>query len=288
MTRTATRSGAGDCAGAVELAALVNWMSNARGRVSYGQLAEAATAAGHPVTAKTLRRAVDGRVPTSQAVTAWAVGAGADPRPGEALLRRVRAARNPLARMQYDASRITKRAGVVRAMKVVLARAGLTLRELETAPEAGYRLRRSTVSAVLRGERPVTAELLTAFLEVCHVTGGEARLLMAARDRAEDPRSGRCGESSYPCAVAERAEDQRTYQRDRRRYRGLPNDEDEEEDGYQAMLREQREEDLLSDEELEAMQAEAAQAPPPDISPDELRRMIVRCLREDRDRSPES
>ncbi|AZM73515.1 hypothetical protein D1J63_00015 [Streptomyces sp. KPB2] len=205
--------------GAAELAELRAWLVRSRGDKSFGQMSEEACAAGHVVTERTLRRAVDGRVPTYRVVQAWAAGAGVDPSRGEELLTRVRVAREPRAREGSDAWRITTSAGLVRAMKRVRARAGQPT-ERELAARGGPRLPRSTLGAVLRGESHVTAELLQAFLSACGAPDTEAGALLAARERIGHPKDHSLG--WYPCAAAERAYEDWEKERSRARYRASP------------------------------------------------------------------
>ncbi|MFF8352956.1 hypothetical protein ACF063_05845 [Streptomyces chartreusis] len=255
-----------------ELDTLVEWLNAKRGRMSYAQLAAVAGAAGFRVTADTLRRAVDGRVPTFKVVRAWAAGTGAGPAEGERLLERVRAARLPDARKAYDAGRIATRAGLVRAMERIRARAGQpSLARMSASPEAALRLPVSTLSAVLRGERAATADLLTAFLAVCRVPEAEAQALLAARNRVEG-RQRTTVYDAYPCAVAERAEERREYERERARYRGLSwADEADDEGGWYGPPSKGS---LSSEEELEEMEAQTLQA-----DDDRLRRMLRAYVR---------
>lgn len=154
-----------------ELDALMQWLNAKRGRVPYAQLAEAAGVAGFRVTADTLRRTVNGRMPTSKEVRDWAAGTGAETPEGGRLLERARAARVPDARKAFDAGRIVTRAELVRAMKRIRTRAGQPfLARMPASPEAALWLPASTLSAALRGERAVTADLLTAFLYRQHHT----------------------------------------------------------------------------------------------------------------------
>ncbi|MGP3941953.1 hypothetical protein [Streptomyces sp. 6N106] len=262
MTRRGAGGRAADRApGAAELGELARWLLRVKGRRSFAELSAAAGAAGRPVTADTLRRALDGRVPTVNVVRAWAAGAHVAPAEGEDLLTLVRAARAPLAQQGYDASQITTWTGLVRAMKRVRARAGEpALRKLEESPKAAFRLPRSTLGAVLRGKAPVTAELLEAFLTACDVPDAEKRALLAARDRVENPSLGVV--EWCPCAAVERAHDQLQYERGRSRYRGGPDPDEDEEGGdgdwYEAMLRRERVDPaLVTDDELEALQAES-------------------------------
>ncbi|QDN54156.1 hypothetical protein [Streptomyces sp. S1D4-20] len=288
MTRPNARGQTpGETAGAAELALLQNWLLSVKGSKTFAQLSAAAAATeatDRPVTEATLRRAVDGRVPTIKAIRTWSAGAGVDPTEGERLRARVRAARSRLAQQRYDASRITTQGGLVRAMKRIRARAGEpTLRELEKSDEAAFRLPRSTLGAVLRGESPVTAGLLEAFLTACAVPEAEKIALLAARERVENPNT--CGGAEwYPCAVADRGNERLEYERARSRYRGRPPGEDGEEDRdewYEVTLRHQRLDPArMTGDELEELLSQAkAQAVVRPQKYEERRERLAQLLR---------
>ncbi|MEU9473376.1 hypothetical protein AB0D78_43895 [Streptomyces avermitilis] len=65
-------------AGPVELAVLRGWLRAAKGKLTFGSLARRAGKRGMAVSACTLRRALDGRLPTERTVMAFARGAGSD------------------------------------------------------------------------------------------------------------------------------------------------------------------------------------------------------------------
>ncbi|WP_216590259.1 hypothetical protein [Streptomyces brasiliscabiei] len=62
----------------VELAELQGWLRAAKGQFTFAALARRAGDRGTPVSVCTLRRALDGRLPTLYTVRAFARGAGAD------------------------------------------------------------------------------------------------------------------------------------------------------------------------------------------------------------------
>ncbi|MFF9206605.1 hypothetical protein ACF1AE_33450 [Streptomyces sp. NPDC014986] len=66
----------------VELARLRGWLRAAKGRRTFAALARRADARKLPVSVCTLRRSLDGRLPTLRTVQAFARGAGADEEEG--------------------------------------------------------------------------------------------------------------------------------------------------------------------------------------------------------------
>ncbi|MGX1887380.1 hypothetical protein [Streptomyces sp. NPDC055287] len=72
-------------------------------------------------------------------------------------------------------------------MQRIRKESGLSLRKVENAPEAAGKLPRSTLGAVLFGQRPASLALLGAFLAVCHASEPVTVKLLFARERVEDP-----------------------------------------------------------------------------------------------------
>ncbi|WP_225628224.1 hypothetical protein [Streptomyces werraensis] len=123
----------------VELVQLRGWLRAAKGRRTFAALARRADAGKLPVSVCTLRRALDGRLPTLRTVQASARGAGADEEAGARVWAAAAAAvrpepvRKPSA---YVPGRdITTRAGLAAAMQKVRAAAGgPSLRQLADSP----------------------------------------------------------------------------------------------------------------------------------------------------------
>ncbi|MFD3422119.1 hypothetical protein [Streptomyces decoyicus] len=184
MTRCPAPSGAAE-----ELRHLVDWLLRHKGRRTYEQVAAAATGRGIAVHPCTLRRAVDGRLPTWRTVAAYAAGTGADPDEAGRLLTAARkaaarAGASPSRPRPYSPGRITTRKGLATAMRRIRDEAGSpSLRALQNAPQAAGRLPRSTLCAVLRGQRLPTAVQLSTFLAVCRTPDRAARALLAVRDQ---------------------------------------------------------------------------------------------------------
>lgn len=246
-----------------ELARLRGWLRAAKGKRTFDSLARRASAGKMAVSACTLRRALDGRLPTLRTVQAFARGAGADEEEAgrvwaaaEAAVR-PRAVRAPAA--YVPGGGITTRAGLVRALERVRASAGApSLRQLAGSPQAAGRLSRSTLHNALRGRRLPSEELLTAFAAACGAGEETVRALLAARARIltgpqPPPRAG------YPCEIAERAETRRTQDATVRHW--IPAD--GELDWYEQQLRDEEEAehqsmaawvDDLTDDELDQAQ----------------------------------
>lgn len=145
----------------VELAELRGWLRAAKGRLTFESLARRAGARKMPVSACTLRGALDGRLPILRTVQAFARGAGAD----EEEVARVWAAAAAAARpapvrkpAAYVPGRgITIRAGLATAMeKVRAADGGPSLRRLAASPQRAAPARRPPVrySPHARGSWP--------------------------------------------------------------------------------------------------------------------------------------
>lgn len=258
----------------MELARLHGWLRNAKGRRTFDSLARRASAQKMPVSACTLRRALDGRLPTPYTVRAFARGAGADeeeagrvwaaaeaavrPRPAQA------PARAPAVYVPGD--KITTRAGLARALEKVRASAGNpSLRRLARSPEAAGRLSRSALHNALTRQRLPSEDLLTAFAAACDAGEDTTRALLAARTRilAGPQPPSRAG---YPCEIAERAETRRAQDTDVRHwikdeddldwYQRQQRDEEEAEEWRTAVWDE--DDDLADDENEEAQQARPA------------------------------
>ncbi|MGC0379625.1 hypothetical protein RKD28_007141 [Streptomyces sp. SAI-229] len=152
----------------VELAALRGWLRAAKGQRTFAALARRADAGKLPVSVCTLRRALDGRLPTLRTVQAFVRGAEADEAEGARVWAAAASAvrpepvRKPAA---YVPGRgITTLAGLAVAMEKVRAAAGgPSLRRLADSPEAAGRLSRSALHNALTGRRLPSEELLAGF-----------------------------------------------------------------------------------------------------------------------------
>ncbi|WP_324790412.1 hypothetical protein [Streptomyces sp. H51] len=197
----------------VELAQLRGWLRAAKGRRTFAALARRAAAGKLSVSVCTLRRALDGRLPTLRTVQAFARGAGADEEEGARVWAAAASAvrpgpvRKPSA---YVPGRdITTLAGLAAAMEKVRAAAGgPSLRRLVDSPEAAGRLSRSALHNALTGRRLPSEELLAGFAAACGAGEDTSRALLAARARilaGPRPRPS----LMYPCGVVEEAEARR-------------------------------------------------------------------------------
>jgi hypothetical protein len=251
----------------VELARLRGWLRNAKGKRTFDSLARRASAQKMAVSACTLRRALDGRLPTLYTVVAFARGAGADEEEAGRLWAaaeaavRPRPARAPAA--YVPGAGITTRAGLVRAMERVRASAGgPSLRQLAASPEAAGRISRSALHNALTGWRLPGEELLAAFAAACGAGEETTRALLAARARiltGPEPQA----RAGYPCEIAEQAAEQAEERRARdAAVRHWIPDEDEP-DEYDRQLRDEEEAerrrmsawvDSLTDGELKELQ----------------------------------
>lgn len=172
----------------VELARLRGWLRAAKGRRTFESLARRAGERQMAVSACTLRRALDGRLPTPRTVRALARGAGADEEEGArrwsaaAAAVRPEPVRRPAA---YVPGRgITTLAGLAAAMDRVRAAAGgPSLRRLADSPEAAGRLSRSALHNALTGRRLPSEQLLAGFAAACGAGEETTRALHAARTR---------------------------------------------------------------------------------------------------------
>jgi hypothetical protein len=252
----------------VELAELRGWLRAAKGRLTFASLARRPGGRGTPVSVCTLRRALDGRLPTPYTVRAFARGAGADEEEAGRLWSAAEAAVRPgpvrKPPVYVPGRQITTRAGLARAMEKVRAAAGgPSLRQLAASPAAAGLLSRSALHNALTGRRLPGEELLAAFAAACGAGEETTRALLAARARilTGPERQARAG---YPCEIAEEAE----YRRERdAAVRHWIKDEDEL-DWYDRQLRDEDEvehrrmeawvDDLTDDELKELQQARDA------------------------------
>ncbi|NEE23039.1 hypothetical protein G3M58_93395, partial [Streptomyces sp. SID7499] len=246
---------------------LRGWLRAAKGRRTFAALARRADAGKLPVSVCTLRRALDGRLPTLRTVQAFARGAGADEEEGARVWAAAAAAvrpepvRTPSA---YVPGRgITTLVGLAAAMEKVRVAAGEpSLRRLADSPEAAGRISRSALHNALHERRLPSEELLAGFAAACGAGEETARALLAARARIL---AGPGPSLMYPCGVVEEAEARREQDAAVRHW---IRDEDEL-DWYEQQLRDEeeakqrREEawvDDLTDDELEELQQNAAGA----------------------------
>ncbi|MGW3311468.1 hypothetical protein ACWDG9_33350 [Streptomyces sp. NPDC001073] len=172
----------------LQLARLRGWLRAAKGRRTFACLARRAGAERLPVSACTLRRALDGRLPTLYTVRAFARAAGADEEEGARVWAAAAAALRPApvhTPAAYTPSRrISTRAGLATAMEKVRAAAGgPSLRQLAGSPQAAGRLSRSALHNALTGRRLPSEELLVAFTAACGAGQETTRALLDARTR---------------------------------------------------------------------------------------------------------
>ncbi|GHE72142.1 MULTISPECIES: hypothetical protein [Streptomyces] len=171
-----------------ELARLRGWLRAAKGPRTFGSLARRASAGTMPVAACTLRRALDGRLPTLYTVQAFARGADADEQEAARVWAVAAAAVHPAPvrrPVTYVPGRgITTLAGLARAMMRVRAKAdGPSLRRLAGSPEAAGRISRSALHNALTGQRLPSEQLLAGFAAACGASEETTRALLDARAR---------------------------------------------------------------------------------------------------------
>ncbi|MER6194947.1 hypothetical protein [Streptomyces cyaneofuscatus] len=276
-----------------ELEALHSWMREARGELTFVQLAKRSVETRRPVSERTLRRAFGMRLPQEKTVRAYA-GAWA----------RWTSAKNPEVDRVNEAGQAVWRAFEARGLEL-LADAVSTpperpaplwpppvyvpgpistwpalteglkrlyeetgsppLRRLAASPGASGRLSKSTMGNILNGKHP-TLEQLTALLAAFGASRKTTNGMLAAYRRIhakhEPP-------AVYPCDIVERAENDQealhAQEEARRRYRGI--EPEPELDWYEQQLRDEEEAkwlrlemwvDSLSDEELAALSQAAA------------------------------
>ncbi|AWI27340.1 hypothetical protein [Streptomyces tirandamycinicus] len=264
----------------VELAQLRGWLRASKGSLTFDSIARWAHASGRPVSTCTLRRALDGRLPTKNTVLAFARGTvhahargtadrhavQAAEQAGEALWEAAASAARPprpTPRMRYVPGLITTQAGLAKAMNRIRAEAGdPTLEEL-TARGQG-RFSRSTLRRALHGEQLPNELLLTGFADACGASEETTTALLAARRRIL---AGPRPPAVYPCDIAERAEERRQQDEAARHWLAEP-----ELDWYDQQLRDEEEAehrrdvawvDQLTDDELKALQQQAADSAKP-------------------------
>ncbi|MFB0620275.1 hypothetical protein [Streptomyces sp. AGS-58] len=206
-------------AGLVELARLRDWLRAARGQRTFESLARRAGARRMPISVCTLRRTLDGRLPTLRTVRAFARGAGAD----EEEAGRVRAAAEAAVRPRpvgkpaayVPGYQITTRAGLARAMEKVRAVAGgPSLRQLAASPAAAGLLSRSALHNMLKGLRLSGEGLLAAFAAACGAGEETTLALLAARARILTGLESQA-RAGYPCGIVEEIADEAEERRAR-------------------------------------------------------------------------
>ncbi|MFJ9127812.1 hypothetical protein ACIRJS_27300 [Streptomyces sp. NPDC102340] len=266
----------------VELVVLRGSLRAWKGRLTFQALERGTSACGgQRVSACTLRRALDGRLPTRRTVVAFAAGAARARGAGRDEERRAKrdaavlwqAASDAIARQQavrpppaHVPGRVITRAGLARAMvRVRAAAGGPSLRALVAAPEAEGRLTRSALHNALKERRLPSKELLVAFAAACRAGEETTKALLAARTRLV-PTGVQTREEWYPCAVVERADLRR--QRDEAARPWLV-EREADRDWYDRQLADEEEAELqrqvdwvdsLSSDELEELQAHSAAA----------------------------
>ncbi|MFD5110066.1 hypothetical protein [Streptomyces cinereoruber] len=274
-----------------EREALHAWLREARGELTFVQLAKRSAEAGRPVSERTLRRAFGGRLPKEETVRAYAgawarwtsvrtlqgdeagratVWHGFEARGLELLARAVSTAPKGAApswpRPVYVPGRIRTWPGLTEGLKRLHEETGSpSLRLLAASPGAAGRLSRSTIGNILNGKRP-TLEQLTALLAAFRATRETTEGMLAAYRRI-------VAEPGAPavslCDVVERAESDREARRvqaeSRLRHRdiepeaGLDWYDEQLRDAEQAEWRRlERWVDGLSDEEFAALGHQAA------------------------------
>ncbi|MCX4481647.1 hypothetical protein OOK44_35325 [Streptomyces cellulosae] len=247
----------------VELAVLRGWLRAAKGRRTFDSLARRSSTLGLTVCACTLRRTLDGRLPTLRTTTAFARGAGADEARAERLWEAAAAAvRRPPAkpRAPYVPGRITTQAGLARALRRLQVAAGSpSLRALAAAPVAAGRLSRSALHLALTGQRLPSEQLLLAFAAACGAGEETTTALLAARRRVL---AGPRPPAVYPCDIVERADERRQQDEAARPWLAVGF----ELDPYDQQLRDADEAehrrmtawiDSLTDDEFERLQAQS-------------------------------
>ncbi|MFI8515642.1 hypothetical protein ACIGHB_31395 [Streptomyces sp. NPDC085460] len=275
-----------------EREALHAWLREARGELTFVQLAKRSAEAGRLVSERTLRRALEVRLPKEETVRAyagaWGKWASAKNTRGEAgqaasgsafearglelLSLAVSAAPAGPAPSwpppTYVPGRIGKWTSLTKALKHIHEEAGQpSARRLAASPKAAGRLSKSTIRNILNGKHP-TFEQLAALLEVYGASPKTTSGMLAAYRRIvavpEPP-------AVSLCDVAGRAESERearlVQEETRLRYRGIGPE--AELDWYEEQVRDGKEAewqrlerwvDSLSDEELAALNQQAAAA----------------------------
>ncbi|MEU6949521.1 hypothetical protein ABZ957_30465 [Streptomyces sp. NPDC046316] len=283
-----------------ELEALHDWLREARGELTFVQLAKRSAEAGRPVSERTLRRAFEARLPKEETVRAYAgawgkwasakkpqgdeagqaaVGCAFEARGLELLAGAVSAAPpGPVPSWPpptYVPGPIRTWPGLTKGLKRLHKETGSpSLRLLAASPGAAGRLSKSTIGNILSG-KPPTLEQLTALLAAYRATRETTTAMLAAYWRiVAEPEPP----AVYPCDIVERAESDRearlVQEETRLRYRGLEPEPEAELDWYDEQLRDAEEAewrrlemrvDSLSSEELAALNHPAAAAPGRDL-----------------------
>lgn len=281
-----------------ELEALHDWLREARGELTFVQLAKRSAEAGRPVSERTLRRAFEARLPKEETVRAYAgawgkwasakkpqgdkagqaaVGCAFEARGLELLSRAVSAAPPGPAPSWpppvYVPGPIGTWPGLTKGLKRLHKETGSpSLRLLAASPGAAWRLSKSTIANILSG-KPPTLEQLTALLAAYRASRETTDGMLAAYRRiVAEPEPP----AVYLCDIVERAESDRearlVQEETKLRYCGI--EPEAELDWYDEQLRDAQEAewrrlerwvDSLSDEELAALNHQAAAAPERDL-----------------------
>jgi hypothetical protein len=178
---------------------------------TFESIARRAGTAGLPISERTLRRALDGRLPTRRTVIAFARGCGACEHAAGQLWQHAAAASRPAPartpRVSARFSQVTTAAGLRAAMERLRAAAGNpSLRTLAAAPEAGGHLSRSALHLMLAGKRLPSDRQLTAFSAACGADQATIASLLRALARVV---AGPRPPAASLCDAAERADDRR-------------------------------------------------------------------------------
>ncbi|MFJ4932126.1 helix-turn-helix domain-containing protein [Streptomyces sp. NPDC088736] len=235
-----------------------------KGGKTFDSLARQAGRQKLPVCACTLRRALDGRLPTRYTVLAFARGVSADKKKAEQMWAAAARASRPLPSRtrRYVPGRISTRAGLARVLDKLKTDAQMSLRELAAAPAAAGLLTRSSLHNALTGQRLPTERWLEAFAAACGADDDADGALVDARRRIL---AGPRPPAVYPCAIAERADEQRQMNEADRPWLDATVELDE----YDQQLRDEEEAAFryatawvneLTDDELRELQEQSAAA----------------------------
>ncbi|MEU2358587.1 hypothetical protein ABZ599_37440 [Streptomyces misionensis] len=200
--------------GSAELAGLRGWLRAAKGNQAFDGIARRASAPGLQMCACTLRRALNGRLPTRRTMIAFTPGAGADEARAAQLWQAAAAAVHRPARPR---PRPRPRPGPCPGPCQAGSRPGPdspgpyglpstprpAARPCATwspRPKAAGRLTRSSLHNALTGRRPPSEQLLEGFAAACHASTEATGALLAAHARIlASPRPPQV----YPCQVVE-------------------------------------------------------------------------------------
>ncbi|MGW7200397.1 hypothetical protein [Streptomyces chryseus] len=189
----------------VELARMRGFLRAAKGSLTYESIAQwVVRAGGKRVSASTLCRAMDGRLPTKEVFLAFACGAAHAHARG-ASAQKVWAAEEKAAqvweaafaavhpppadrtRAAYGPGRVTTLTDLVAAMRTLRTAAGNpSLRSLVAAADG--RFSRGALHNALTGRRLPSEELLKAFVSACGADQAAEKALLAARQILSGPR----------------------------------------------------------------------------------------------------